>query len=519
MPTFNDFGSGGAVVAGSGRLTNDFALVATGGVNVEGANAGLQLAFFVSPTFLWIIKAYFVKDITFLWNVGQLRLLWYRLVGKGKNNQCNPINVQREPCCQKYIMNVHARTLTELCEKLHRRRWKWPIESVEVFSRPASNADVAADEAAGINHDCNITEIVDVCKIPECADFCVDSDVYETIGVDFRATRQESFVYEATGDIFIGGAAPIEFTYNGQYDENGFGGIVVGGAADESVDSLPEGVGVFFYEASGEVIIGGSSPLVSSSYQYEASGFVTTGGSAGTNFITLGDINTNIGVDMSLEILQVIYSEDVDSQDMVGPATLVAKCLCPNMPLEIQFSHNLIRNNVFTQFLLRNGLSAPSTMNMKYNSINDSWQANLFYTGVAPDSNTREVWTLVFELQCTDLLGSVELGENVWRASIQIVRRNMTTFQDFDTRIFVAILPEAACSSSELQFVVTYNTQSDIATVAPDSIIYQSIIYDNIGLFKTPFWIRNPNLVLQLTQIGVDSPQTRVNLDSILIPS
>ena len=60
-----------------------------------------------------------------------------------------------------------------------------------------------------------------------------------------------------------------------------------------------------------------------------------------------------------------------------------------------------------------------------------------------------------------------------------------------ETRITVSILPEIICNSSsnQLDYTINFDTYSKIATVSPDSTIYQSTIFDNIGLFKNAAWI------------------------------
>ena len=83
-------------------------------------------------------------------------------------------------------MNIHARTIAELCEKLSERKFIFPIESVQRFTRPASLGNIfsdfedqqelidAFDEANG---DCQALEEVNICDVPSCADFSIDFDL------------------------------------------------------------------------------------------------------------------------------------------------------------------------------------------------------------------------------------------------------------------------------------------------------------------------------------------------------
>jgi hypothetical protein len=91
-------------------------------VEVYGAST-TNFVFIKNTKFLWSINSLITKQFNFIWNVGLLNIYWYRVVGKGRTDPCLP----QEKCCQQVIMNVHARTITELCQKLKRRRFKFPI--------------------------------------------------------------------------------------------------------------------------------------------------------------------------------------------------------------------------------------------------------------------------------------------------------------------------------------------------------------------------------------------------------
>jgi hypothetical protein len=513
---FVEIGSGGAVLNGGFDVSIGFIYTPEGGITVEGPDscAVYNLEASQDFEFIWGVNATLNQDFSFFWDTGELRVLWYRIIGKGRDTQC-PV-VSDDVCCQKYIMNLHARTLSELCEKIKARKWKWPIDSIEVFSRPARSVDVAEDEANGINHDCNTLTPVEFCNIPECFDFCVDIDAFESIGFDMIVSRQKFFSYEAEGQVFISGNGLYE-SDTGVFFDEGDGGILAAGDAEDTTASL--GPGHFNYTPQGQVTIGGTIDVVSSAYDYEASGAVFIFGTAGTSFSDKGRSETIMGVDMSLVDVEVFFTNDVDNQDLVVEETFVTRCDCAEISTEIDLGHNFAQNNVFAQFLVRNGLTIESPIGMRYNSVNNMWQANLSFQGLSPNVDSLERWTLVFEVKCTNTIGATILGQDVWQVGVQIVRRNLSTLEDFDTRILVALLPETACFSGDLVFTSVYDTQTDFAFIVPDATVYQNFIWDNIGMFKNDFWIDNPNLILQVTEIGVEEAQRRVNLDSILIPS
>jgi len=194
----------------------------------------------------------------------------------------------------------------------------------------------------------------------------------------------------------------------------------------------------------------------------------------------------------------------------VGLTDNLSQCGCFQIPLVVELAHNLVRDNIFAKFLARNNYSISRVLDLKYNEPNDSWQSNLHYRGLSADANTEERWDLVFELQCTEDMGGIHIGRRIWKLAVGVYRKNLTTFEDFDTRIIIGLMPEIICdtNANELDFEVSYNTQLDLASVRPDATIYQTTLFDNIGLFKNRSWIDNPDLIFMVSQAGIAEPQT-----------
>lgn len=208
---------------------------ASGSVSIQPTEARVNFTFEKSTVLNWRLNSYVIKDSVYLWNLGQLKMYWYRVVGKGTQDPCLP----QEPCCQKFILNVHARSLAELCEKLSKRRYKFPIDTVQRFSRPAENAVVAEEEASGINHDCNTLIDLEVCNIPECADFCVDQDVLQPIGFSISVQVNAFQEFTASGNVSISGFASASFTKNlPNYVHATTGSISLNGVAESYADHV-----------------------------------------------------------------------------------------------------------------------------------------------------------------------------------------------------------------------------------------------------------------------------------------
>ena len=866
------FASNGQVVTLSGSASTGLKSVkfnASGSVEISdgGTPTRVDLSNNLILSLNWRIDEEIRKDLTLVWNVGTLQIFWYRIISK-EINDC-PL----DPCCQKFIVNIHARTLAELCEKLSKRGYKFPIQSVQKFTKPAENAvlseftkpagsiTLSAGPTSPINHLCNGFEEVEICNIPQCADFCVDQDLKVYFGIDTFAQVDAFFSHEATGSAIVVGNAVVRFRKNlpnfpmvasgsigmgGSAETQtssyfGRGGISLGGSAtsacsnwtfvagvwpdrisnvfgtetktieenngeqqwslterigkDDSLYSscdisygkksqllvakdfkfnIPEnsnvlglivridrlatqfsirdkevvlldgttrisknlantgfdwpllststtygtnglngsngwrdpedaifstqltpleinrssfGVGlkiisnnslpatvakvdyikvdVFYEDPNGSIVrMSGDAVCKGPNYHYQSTGRTTISGSAdsrlGFRFVSkglgsnalpeinitgsanysyneiasgglslAGDANVSPymeiasggliasgeaevkpfidlfdgGISLSgsayisqsyhyeatggFELTSLFYipakkfvyeadgsiqisgkarirtenwnytadgsiqiggsantiagSEEIDIQYISGDMTIlqigaifdeeetdfvaqpltgsINACGCVVLPFTIQISHNIARDNNFAKFLFRNNLSISRILKLRYNETNNSWQTNLHYKGLSPDANSTEIWDLIFELQCTDVMGSISVGRKLWKFSIQVFRSILTTGEDFDTRIIVALLPENICdlTGNRLDFEIVYDTDLNLAVVTPNATVYQNTIFDNIGMFKNAAWTLDPDLNIKVSQLGISELATRVNLTNAVL--
>lgn len=287
------------------------------------------------------------------------------------------------------------------------------------------------------------------------------------------------------------------------------GGVDVGGESD-----VP--VGVFGYTATGGVDMGGEAGRAKNVWTYDVdpSFAIFVGGSADYVSGDLGDQITTMKFSMTILQTTASFAEDEDLQDAELLTDLVSQCGCTQIPLTVEFGHNFARDNIFSKFLIRNNFTISRKLFLRYNVSNDSWQDNLHYRGLSADANTEEKWDIVFELQCTDAMGGINIGRKIWKLSMGVQRKNLTTQEDFDTRVIIGILPEALCdvNANELDFEVNYNTLLDVADVNPEATIYQNSIFDNIGLFRNRGWTETPDLIFSISQSGLQEDQERVDL-------
>jgi len=859
--TFFDYERGnGGVVVGGASINNQqrfYRYSSTGGIVVSGladygiptrrynATSGIQiggtasqnLVFHLDFGFKWNINARIHNDTTFLWNTGLLINYWYRIIGKDK---CN-----HDPCCQRYILNVHARSPSELCGKLVNRRYNFTIESAQRFIMPADNAEVKLQEADGQNFECNTWVPIDLCSIPLCEEFCVNYDLVEDMSFDiiFNQVNGDhnyeasdgvyitgsaithysrilpSYSYEADGGIIIEGESP---TKSSGFNCVATGGIAMGGTpylrstswhfiggqwpntsrvrTGEQTESLPElltdqvwsltdrvikqdnlfsssdisygrtsqflivrgfdfdvpddstilhvyvtvgrkanqlsvrdlevyilngdeiisenkaknvdwpyliesqttydftddfdvsdindynigfalrvkafgvtpstiasvdgvmveviyedtsnqkvrisgtagvvssayswvgsggidvsgtttvrqgfkykpnGVGItvggqyesgLVYEAVGGILVEGSADARPSFQEITASGGMKTGGegiakpyfelgygssmaggTARNNLINkisgtggcivsgkgkspsagifsvvaeggitmggdagrktqnwkyypsgnivfvlggadyhssnLGEYTESAEFDMTVDGILVEFDSDKDLHDAKGVVEMLSRCGCGDIPLTLNLEQLIAKDNNFAKFLVRNSLTISSRLTMQYNLPNDSWQTNLHYTGLSADTNTRESWNVVFDIQCTQTLGGIFIGRQIWKLGMEVVRKNLNTGNSFSTRVVVGVLPDQICAANELKFKVTLDTQTGMTEISPVATIYQSVLYDDIGMFKNQAWITSPNLIFTVSQSGLDVIQNRIDLTSDVLVS
>jgi hypothetical protein len=95
---------------------------------------------------------------------------------------------------------------------------------------------------------------------------------------------------------------------------------------------------------------------------------------------------------------------------------------------------------------------------------------------------------------------------------MEATRKNLSTNEDFDTRLLIGVLPEEVCRNNELKFKVTFDTQSGGVDIVPVSTIYQTVFFDNIGLFRSTSWLNDPDMIISVSQGGLDRVRTTVDL-------
>jgi hypothetical protein len=276
------------------------------------------------------------------------------------------------------------------------------------------------------------------------------------------------------------------------------------------------------YSASGAVEIYGSISLILESWVYAAQGGVTI---EGESHCIPGNVEAStVLFSGSMTISSITGSYTTESAETVSEIapniSAVSRCGCTDISDTIFLSHNLNKNNILSKFLIRNNLSLDRIINLYFNSVNNCWQNNIHYTGYSPNINNQESWSLIFTVQCTDEMGGVEIGMNVWKVSILIIRKNLDTNEDFNSHICFAVYPKAICATkNQLDIKFDYNTQAGSISIKPsNTIVYQLIVFDNIGIFKSSQWITDPDLQIVVSQSGIAPALNRYDIYDATVP-
>jgi hypothetical protein len=484
---FPEEGSGGATISGSASSGYSINIVGSGGAEAAGVspyNATFDQAFY------WNVNATVNFDKEFSWSLGAQPLRWYRVQGvcvwptsQGSGVPGEPypggcevtgIQIDDSQCTGavgkvQFIQNILATTVQEVCNELTKSRINWQLQSIKRWSRPADPLLVPEGD------ECNVLEDVPFRDIPECLNFTLEIDSV----IQARATvllNENFFIYSGSGAITTGGAAST---------------IIKSGGTTPTVFTF------FFSSSGGSMTLGGS-------------GF---GGSSLQN-----DYLTEVVATVAMEFQEIVFGE---SGDPLGPLTtrVVTGCgTCDAMPIDLFLDHELASPGLFRNFLMRNGFKIPKSIELYHSARQDAWVGNLHYSGFSDDNLTTESWRFTFEFSCTNDIAGDNTGSPVIKFAMLVVRKNLVNGIDEDTRLFMVLPPVDFCAyirNFKMNFGFTLNLDT-LLVVNDAGLIPQSVLLkDNIGMFSSQFFDRNPNLPFRLSRVATTSTVGRLDISPI----
>jgi len=169
------------------------------------------------------------------------------------------------------------------------------------------------------------------------------------------------------------------------------------------------------------------------------------------------------------------------------------ECGCNGIGLQINLRHNLSISNPLGDFLRRTGNSIPGKVSLEYNSNRGSWIRNYNFSGGG------ERWSVLFEWGCTDEVSGELLSTSAWKLSVYVSK--IASSKSLDSRILFVIPQDVTClPTTRLKFNVRINTITKTITSPSNPRLY--VLTDKLGLFKSSYWVKNPNLEFNITELN-----------------
>ena len=339
--TSKEKASGGLSSSGTSDVQQIYYSIASGGISVAG-NHRINIYYYpdgkmvLSGTSESVVRNFFdfriryqiynefMKDLIINYNVGELPFSYYRIEGCCRSTTVSSSGIiceavpllTNDPKCsgalgkQKYVQNILAKSLKEVCSILTASNWDWTVCSIGRFTRPPyANQD-------GYNDQCNIVEEqLEFCKIPECLAVCINSKGTERFAYSFTANQKLNKFYTSSGNVILHGASASSAIVPPNIYQ-GTGSITVSETVDFEYRAFNEIV-------EGNIFIDGYYNLFSSYFKFDSDGSVSVSGNSSVkstqyNYeVVLGIVTLESVVDVQLKFFA---SFDVGSISIDGSA-------------------------------------------------------------------------------------------------------------------------------------------------------------------------------------------------------
>jgi hypothetical protein len=551
--------SGGLTWGGQTPYTSDYFASSSGSLVLGGGSFAVTSVVLVKE-FTWRTRQTQHAAKEFTWSTGPRAFSFFRVVGKCKPMNCPPVQTD---CTNNvsFTVNIYARNVSEVCQKLRQRNFQFPIRRIEQFS---------ADPAV-LNDPNQCTRLVDVTPsftMMECVDLLVDFNA--SAGVVMDAVLVPVFAFEGGGRIRAGGVSVS--TTEREFEFIGTGRLGVSG---RSVSEQP----VWAYEPSGAVAVRGVAPVLPGQYAHSSSGSFGYSGrwrflssaytvemsgsilmSAGraaagtgvflmsgvadtvfgfaplaTGAVTLGGeatvavtVATGVGrvgfggtagiVSSDLGVLTVgplgadssaVLTAQLFGYTPAGPLPSITRVIgttcCPGgLPLVVNLRQSLGAASYFGEFLHRNGIRWPSTVSLTYLVRDKAWTATETLRGYSPFASTRERWTVSYSWNCVP----DSVGRLSWQFGL-LVALQPDSGQRLVTRLAAVFDASVVCRTNKaFRFAFQVNTRT--RTASPVSL-RPVVLVDEIGLFRSSRTA--PAISFKLSEVADDTTVETVNIN------
>lgn len=533
-------------IAFGGNAKHAIVYEAEGGI-AFGGTADTNFDIQLELTSEWNLASTFDIEQDFLWDVESNVRYWFRIESECLPPECDWTDTDwNDPRCfgeghiqgepikygTKYIQIFPARSVRNLCELISEPinpfwvpSFRWRIKSITRYNLTMRKSDLLDGEIP----DCITLTEEDFCNIPECMEFCLETPNVPNVSIGAHVGGVDTFLsYEGTGGFALVGGADHRggtfFFYTGQ------GGVAFGGSSDAISPA-------YAYEAEGGVALGGGADVISEHYQYEAEGGIALGGSSidlsivsyeaeggiafggGSTSSTDWGILDTVSIGATTELLSLggnfVFYDTGPTGLTIEDTEVRVPCGCDYLSLQLKMRNNWSETGVFSDFLQRNSTTFPDQIDLLYHAASHTWKKAYHYTGLSPDATTREQWDLLFQWSCTDEINGEELAGDVWKFAAQIRRKNLSTGQDFQSRLIFAVEKDKVCRADNLALAFSVDTETGMVTTSDGDVLDYVVLYDEVGLFRGPNWSKNPYLDITISEVEAEGPWPRLDITPI----
>jgi hypothetical protein len=267
--------------------------------------------------------------------------------------------------------------------------------------------------------------------------------------------------------------------------------VAIGGTAD-TMDSTS---GNFWYTALVQPIATtGTSEVGTNGLRQVASGSINISGYIDTDIYLAPDIG--VGVFSEIDLFEVSFSQDFVTTLVATNVTIATACSsCSAIPDTLYFRHNLQNGLFLSDFLKRNGLAIPQSIQMVYSPKTESWQASMHFRGFGGDnSNEFERWQINIDWSCVSQYSENTLSSAMWKFGLYIRRVDESNLDKHETRLLILFPSDDICSrinSYGVDFTFNFHFRDEYVTnemlVPVDTFTY----FDDLGVFKGSYWDAN----------------------------
>lgn len=243
----------------------------------------------------WRVRQTVTGVLNTTWQTGSRPPSWFRVTGKCRPNACPPV---AGPACipelakRNFVVNVLARNVSEVCEKLVAMEFRYPVAAIEQFSTPAFRSDFTA----GTDTSCNaLSDVTPDITLVKCQELFLDASKTEVWAA--ASFFQIAKAYDAVGAIGVRGSSVGNADY----------AFAAAGGFSFSSGTPPVTSSAWSWGSIGGVALTGSARLALSHWEFEPAGGLVVSAQAPITWADWG-WDAQGGIGLSAHVVSISWS-------------------------------------------------------------------------------------------------------------------------------------------------------------------------------------------------------------------